>query len=85
MSGSTGTGSDIKRFIGLILIVVGVLWAAASGLCTAVMFASLLVESDEVYLREMLSITPVFLLVGGFSAGMGFVLYVVGRALRPKT
>jgi hypothetical protein len=35
-------------------------------------------------LREAASIVPMILLVGGFSVGIGFVLYVVGRALRPK-
>ena len=83
MSGSTGTGSDIKRFIGLILIVVGVLWAAASGLCSAWFFGMMFFEGGDI--REMLSIVPMLLLVGGFSAGMGFVIYVVGRALRPKS
>jgi hypothetical protein len=83
MSESAGTGSEINRFIGLILIVVGVLWAAASGLCSAWFFGWMFFEGGDI--REILSIVPMVLLVGGFSAGMGFVLYVVGRALRPKT
>jgi hypothetical protein len=83
MSESAGTGSNVKRFIGLVLIVIGVLWTAASGLCSVGFFGWMFFEGGDT--REILSIVPMVLLVGGFSAGMGFVLYVVGRALRPKT
>lgn len=72
-----------KRIIGLILITAGVLWMAASGLCSAAFFLMLFTESPG-DAREVLSITPMVLLVGGFSAGIGFVVYIVGRALRPK-
>ncbi len=74
---------SITRIVGLILITVGVLWMAASGLCSAAFFLMLLTESPS-DAREVLSITPMVLLVGGFSAGIGFVVYIVGRALRPK-
>jgi hypothetical protein len=83
MSEPAGTGSEIRRFIGMILIVVGLLWVAASGLCSAGFFGWMIFEGGDI--REILSIVPMLLLVGGFSAGMGFVLYVVGRALRPKS
>ena len=74
--------SSVKRIIGLAFIVVGLLWAALSGLCSAAFFATLFTEGGD--LREALSIVPMIVLVGGFSAGLGFVVYVVGRALRPK-
>jgi hypothetical protein len=74
---------SIRRIIGLVLITAGVLWMAASGLCSAAFFLMLFTESPG-DVREVLSITPMVLLVGGFSAGIGFVVYIVGRALRPK-
>lgn len=69
--------------IGLILIVVGLLWTTASGLCSAAFVVMLFTEGGD--LREALSIVPMVVLVGGFSVGIGFVVYIVGRALRPKT
>ncbi len=83
MTDSAPPPASIRRIIGLILITAGVLWMAASGLCTAAFFATLLTEGPA-DAREVLSITPMVLLVGGFSAGIGFVVYIVGRALRPK-
>jgi hypothetical protein len=74
----------IKRIVGLVLIVVGLLWTALSGLCSAAFFVTLFTEGGG-DMREALSIMPMILLVGGFSAGIGFVVYIVGRALRPKT
>ncbi|MEQ1868195.1 MAG: hypothetical protein ABL996_26560 [Micropepsaceae bacterium] len=74
----------IKRIAGLVLIVVGLLWTVLSGLCSAAFFVTLFTEGGG-DVREALSIIPMILLVGGFSAGIGFVVYIVGRALRPKT
>jgi hypothetical protein len=73
---------SIKRMIGLVLITVGLLWTTASGLCSAAFFAMLFTEGGD--FREALSIVPMIVLVGGFSAGLGIVAYVIGRALRPK-
>jgi hypothetical protein len=75
--------SSVKRMIGLILIVLGLLWTTASGLCSTAFFVTLFTEGGD--LREALSIVPMIVLVGGFSAGIGIVVYIVGRALRPKT
>jgi hypothetical protein len=76
--------SPVRRIIGLVLIAAGVLWIAASGLCTAAFFVTLFTESAP-DVREVMSIAPMVILVGGFSIGIGLVLYIVGRALRPKT
>lgn len=76
-------GTELRRYVGLILIVIGALWLTGSGLCSAAFFGMMLFEGGD--FREILSIVPMILLVGGFSAGMGFVLYVIGRAMRPKT
>ena len=75
--------SSLKRMIGLALIVLGLRWVTASGLCSAAFFITLFTEGGD--LREALGIVPMIVLVGGFSAGIGFVVYIVGRALRPKT
>jgi hypothetical protein len=75
--------TSVKRMVGLILIVVGLLWTAASGLCSAAFVVMLFTEGGD--LREALSIVPMVVLVGGFSVGIGFVVYIVGRALRSKT
>ena len=82
MSADGAPRQPVRHFIGLILIVAGALWLAASGLCSAAFFGMLVVEGDD--FREMLSIVPMILLVSGFSAGVGFAVYVIGRALRPK-
>jgi hypothetical protein len=75
--------AGLKRIVGLILITMGILWMAASGLCSAGFVVALLTESGG-DLGEALSTAPMIVIVGGFSIGVGFVLYVVGRALRPK-
>lgn len=74
---------SIKRIVGLVLITAGILWTAASGLCSVAFAVTLFTEGGG-DLREALSIIPMIVLVGGFSAGLGIVAYVVGRALRPK-
>ena len=73
---------DIRRIIGLVLIAVGLLWVTLSGLCSAGFFLMLFIEGGD--LREALSILPMIVLIGGFSIGIGFVIYIVGRALRPR-
>ncbi|MCE9521885.1 MAG: hypothetical protein K8S25_05570 [Alphaproteobacteria bacterium] len=79
---STGEPSEVRRFVGLVLIVIGALWLTASGLCSAAFAIMLFTEGGDV--REALSIIPMILLVGGFSGGVGFAVYVIGRAMRPK-
>ena len=74
--------SSIARIIGLILIVAGIFWIAASGLCSAAFVLTLFTEGGN--FREAMSVIPMIVIVGGFSIGLGFVLYVIGRALRPR-
>lgn len=74
---------SVRRIVGLVLTTIGVLWMAGAGLCSAGFVAMLFTEGGD--FREALSIIPMIALVGGFSIGLGFVFYVVGRALRPKT
>jgi hypothetical protein len=79
---SAPEAGSIRRLVGLVLLVIGVLWMGAAGLCSGAFFVSILVEGAG--FREILSIVPMIGLVGGFGAGIGLVIYIVGRALRPK-
>ena len=74
-------GHEIRRFIGLVLIVVGVLWMGVSGLCSAAALVMMPLMGGD--MRELLSSLPMVLLIGGFSGGLGFAVYAIGRALRP--
>ena len=80
---AAGGPGEIRRFIGLILIVIGVFWLAVSGLCSAAFLVSLFIGGGD--FREALSIVPMILLVGGFSCGIGFAVIAIGRAMRPKS
>ena len=83
MSDAPSDRGSVRRIAGLVLVTIGAIWMAASGLCSAAFAVTLFTESGG-DVREALSIIPMIVLVGGFSAGLGFVFYVVGRALRPK-
>lgn len=70
--------SSIGRFIGLILIVVGALWLAVTGLCTAAFAVGIAGEGNLNDIGGVLSI-------GVPSALIGAALYAIGRWLRPHT
>jgi len=76
--------NEVGRFIGLILIVIGALWIAASGLCTAVFAVSLFVDGGGTDLAEASSILLLMLVYGGGSALIGLGVFAIGRWLRPK-
>lgn len=71
------SGSPAGRFIGLVLISIGVLWLSLTGLCTVVALATLIPENG---LGDIMLILP-FTFV---SAVIGGVIYLIGRAFRPK-
>ncbi|MEQ1753714.1 MAG: hypothetical protein ABL973_06240 [Micropepsaceae bacterium] len=73
--------SPVRRFFATALIVLGVLWMSASGLCSAWMLGHLL--SENAAPRDLVDAMPMILAIGGFSLGLGFVVYVVGKSLRP--
>lgn len=75
--------SETRRFIGLILVVIGALWMAASGLCTAVFGVGLLADGSS-DLAEASSIILLMLVCGGVSALFGLGVYAIGRWLRPR-
>jgi hypothetical protein len=70
-------GSPSGRFVGLILISIGVLWLTLTGLCTAAALVTLMSEGN---LGDVLMIA-VFTLP---SAVLGAAVYFVGRLLRPR-
>jgi hypothetical protein len=84
-----GTG----RFFGSIMVVTGILILTASGLCTTYvvggMIALPLIEGRPFPVGQELdvfmAISSVALIVGTLGAGVGLVLWLVGRNLRPKT
>ena len=64
-------------FVGLVLISIGVLWLALTGLCTAVAFATLAQQGN-------LGDSMWVLVFAAPSAILGGSLYLVGRLLRAK-
>lgn len=75
------SGSPIRRFIASALIVIGVLWMSGAGLCSVWMFGMLVSESSSP--DDLAEAMLIIASVGGFSLGLGFVVYVVGKSLRP--
>ncbi len=73
------SGGEVRRLIGRILLALGAIWMALSGLCSGAFLISMLV--DDPHFQEIFSIFLMILLVGGFSVGIGFVVYISGRGL----
>ena len=69
--------SPSGRFVGLILISIGVLWLVLTGLCTAAAFVTLMSEGN-------LSDIMLILTFSVPSAVLGGAVYFVGRLLRPS-
>jgi hypothetical protein len=69
---------DLQRLIGLILLIVGVLWLATTGLCTLV-FVAFVVQAYGITSGD---ISTIFI-VAVPSAIIGSILYAAGRWLRP--
>ena len=70
-------GSPTGRFVGLIVLSIGVLVLSFTGLCTVVALATL-IPADG--LGDIMLILP-FTFIG---LVIGAVIYMIGRALRPK-
>ena len=70
--------SEIGRFVGLLLIVVGVLWLVLTGLCSAAFALALIGEGN---LNDVTGV----LAIGVPSALIGGVIYAIGRWLRPAS
>ena len=70
-------GNPTRRFIGLILVSVGVLWLSLTGLCTVVAFVSMLSEGGVGALLLVLAFSVPSALIGG-------AIYGVGQMLRSR-
>jgi hypothetical protein len=79
MSGGTEQTNDTKRFFGLLLMAVGGIWLVTTGLCTLV-FATFVVRSYQLNMGDI----STMLIVAVPSALIGYAIYAVGRAMRPK-
>jgi len=80
MSGQNG--GEAQRFIGLVLLVIGVLWMAASGLCGGAVIVSSISTSGSSSELGYWILLVAFL--SGLFGAIGFGFYVVGRNLRGK-
>lgn len=72
-----GSGSEIGRFVGLLLIAAGMLWLVLTGLCTAAFVIALAAEGH-------LNDATGALAIGVPSALIGGAIYGIGRWLRPR-
>ena len=74
-------GSPTGRFVGLVLISIGVLWLALTGLCTLCTYVIVLSDaSTTIYFDDVIMVLSFAIP----SALIGGAIYFVGRLLRPK-
>lgn len=69
--------SQVRRFVGLLLIVIGVMWIVLTGLCSVAFAIGLLGGGN---LNDIGGV----LMIGVPSALIGGIIFAVGRWLRPK-
>ena len=72
------SGGDVQRFFGYLLLAIGAIWLAASGLCAAAMLVGMFQESAS---AEAIPYVFMVLIVSGISAAMGLGVLIVGRGL----
>ena len=77
MTGDANSGGDVKRFLGLLLMIAGMLWLVTTGLCTAV-FASFVMDNYAPTAGDI----QTMLIVAVPSAAIGWGIYAFGRYLR---
>jgi hypothetical protein len=71
-------GSPAGRFVGLVVLSIGVLVLSFTGLCTVVALATLIPTDGLGDIMLILPFTFVGVVVGG-------VIYMIGRSLRPQS
>jgi len=69
------------QFVATFLIVIGLLWMALAGLCSAAVFFSSLSSGN---LADIMSALSIVLLFGAIGAAPGLIIWVIGRALRGR-
>jgi hypothetical protein len=68
-------------FVATALIVIGVLWMALAGLCSAAVFFSSMMSGD---IAGMMSALSIVLFFGAIGAAPGLIIWLIGRALRGR-
>jgi hypothetical protein len=74
--------NPVRLMIGNAVIGMGILWMALSGLCSAWMMGEFLFQDPS--FQDFLSSLWLVLLVGGISAGLGYIAIVIGRVIRGR-
>ena len=72
------SSGNVQRFFGYVLLAIGVIWLAASGLCAAAMIVSMARESTS---SEAIPYVVMVLVISGISGAMGLGVLIVGRGL----
>lgn len=84
MNEQQGGGSGM-RFFGAALAVIGLLWMALTGLCTAVVwgqsFVGVALGTD---LSELFAMIPFTLMIATICMLPGFLIWLLGRWLRDR-
>ncbi len=73
------SGGEVRRLIGRILLALGAIWMTLSGLCSGAFLITM--QLEDPHFQEIFGIFLMIFLVGGFSVGIGFVVYIIGRGL----
>jgi hypothetical protein len=74
--------NPIRQLIGNALIGSGILWIALSGLCSVWVMGQFLVQDPS--LQDFFSSAAIVVIVGGISAGLGYLAMVIGRIIRGR-
>lgn len=74
--------NPIRQLIGNALIGSGILWIALSGLCSVWVFGQFVVQDPN--MQDFFSSLGIVVLVGGISAGLGYLAMVIGRIIRGR-
>ena len=75
---------SVSRFLGGALIAVGVLMMLLCGGCGVVFLGAFLLDAMKDSNRQDLAFLLMPIVLGGVPAGIGFGLFVGGRALRRR-
>lgn len=81
MNEPSGPAKGSRAFFATILIVVGILWMALTGLCTAGVLISSIVENPSF---EMLRVIPLIAVIGAICIGPGWAIWMAGRWLKQR-
>ena len=75
------TQPSTRSFFASALIIIGLLWMALTGLCTAGVMVSALFQGDPI---GLLNSIPFMLIIAVICIGPGWLIWVGGKALRGR-